>query len=232
MTKLNALQQAKNMFKKYAQKITGRPALQAVAQTKPENTPIDINVLLRNLLDQTPYTQRARQQISEIPINAQYLPNKNYGGLYNGGITINTSNLNPNNTLGILRHEIGHGFDVNAQGYNYTPALSDEDYFRKPGVPNSYGIMRLLQRINPAAASRLEGRLSDWGQFYGTPYSSPKQYSNVGNWRDTETYATMSESPNRIVSPEIRSRFPQYIPMSKNINYSPVYPAPELLTRK
>ncbi len=205
-------------------------ALQGKKPTQPSPKKLDtqqwsLNALIKNVIDQTPYTPQAQKQIeNNIPID-YYTPPINYtpvnppmpsnsaGVSYssptNPRIIIRSNVLNRSASQAInplatevLRHEINHSLDANTTAYNT----------RYSG--DSYGFADILKGLvnkSPAA-----NRTSDF----------LKRYPNDPYVQDAEGFAQYGTGAGKVYQgdPTAAARYKNiYIPMSKRINYSPIY---------
>jgi hypothetical protein len=211
---------AKISIKEIANKLKQIQAIQAViARFQPQQAqqsqrymgPADnINILRQNTIDQTAYTPRAVQQIRNLPMNffGNNIASNRYdeagGGAVGSSIGLNVKYASP----GVLRHEILHTLDDN------TFLNSD----RGGSLANSLGFSRLLQQQDPRANQKINQQMIQSGLY------------NMQNpdSQNTEKFAYYGQNPNvMLASQALAQRYNQiYQPMSKNINYSPLYPDP------
>lgn len=204
----NALQQAIGLF----QKIIGGGQPQARPMVSPINrAQQQLQILRKNTLDQTAYTPQAQTAIQKLPLNSygggqmSSWANQSGGVAGSGWAAINKNVLNSNqSSVPIFRHEAIHALDAN---------VAQQSSARFP--INSFGITNSMSTPQRAYISR---KLNNSPQLYGEQTQS-----------DPEGMAYLGMGSNRIVSdPHVGNFYKNlYLPMSKNINYSPVYPSPE-----
>lgn len=195
-------------------------ALQHSGVTQPVRTqPIPpqgyIRAFVQNTLDQTPYTPRAVQQIRQVPAyffgrtDASMQSDNQGGGFVPGeGIGVNVKSADPQT----FRHEILHSQDDNT----YRNSSIDGS------IANSIGFGNQLRQFSPRDNWGITQDMSRSGLYHMTdPHTM-----------DTEKFAYFGQNPNvMLAAQQLAQRYAQiYQPMSKNVNYSPLYPDPALMS--
>lgn len=172
-----------------------------------------IRQLIQNTKDQTSYTPKALKAMNQSGYYAD-VPNTNTGGgAQFGSVYINPQTLNNPDTNGVatMRHENLHNMDSNMWGQSSA----------KEDLGNSVGFNYQLGDTYP----RINGQI--------TKMMGNSKLYDLGNYQsnDMEKFAYSGMNPNvMLVAQALANRYSQiYQPMSKNINYSPVYPAQEMM---
>ncbi len=173
------------------------------AQYRPQ-----LETLKQNLLDQTPYTPQAE---NEIKNNMNFYPivgETNAGGM----ASLNDIMLNPNFTeipeyqMEVGRHEALHNLDDSMWDSSDVNSFGD-----------STGFAKEIKQNMPGVHSDIKNRMDNSGLY------DPKNIQSL----NMENFAFAGSDPNIMLSP-LANRYKNiYQPMSKEINYSPVYPSQE-----
>jgi len=194
--------------------------------------PIELETLRKNVLDQTAYTPQAEKYIKKMPLRlltAKDTKGSNAAkgafvmGQYNsakGGITVHPNGLNPKNrgdrVVGTLRHEITHSLDENVNNRD-EPNASYVKRGRTSG--NSYLFEDKVAKNDPKYAKYLKKFLSN--------YMDADQ-----RMRDTESFAEYGSNGSSVMRSPLAPDYRDiYVPATKNLLYSPVYPSNEYLRR-
>lgn len=179
-----------------------------------------LNILKNNVLAQTAYTP----QVAEAIRKTQFIPygggdmssQKNLSGGFTNGydnnIYINRHTLNSPGAVDVARHELLHNFDNRAYGLTGNRGFGDSNGFGKDLKRED------SERYNHITQSKL--------------VKNPALYKNNDRTRDIETYAYYGQPGQRILNDnqKIADRYRNvYVPASKNINASPVYPSGDYL---
>ena len=186
--------------------------------TQKQQDALTLEAIRSNVLDQVPYTNQATQYLKQLPLEsygrsimpsmrrdmttAQYAPMGFTSKQERPTVGINMRELNPKFVAKSFMHEALHALDRN-------------DNPRLPLMSaNSFGFFPKLQQAQPQAA----GRMSEG------PLSSPI-YNNSPRTMDAESFAYYGAAgPKVLLGPMQKEYKDVYIPMSKNINYSPRFP--------
>lgn len=203
--------------------------------SKPQPIPkkdYNSETLKKNTLDQTYYTKEAENQIKKLPIRSGSLSSGIKGlkggsaaGVYEGskkGITIDRKYSKPgdsdsigfNNAVNILRHENVHALDANING-------EEASYQRKGNKSgDSYGF---YPKLKP------KGEKQYIDEFLGG-------YKDAGeHTMDSESFAEVGAKGNRVMLDKNKKVSDSYegiyVPATKDIRYSPVFPSREYINR-
>ena len=170
-----------------------------------------LNILLNNLMAQTAYTPQALEQISKVPVS---LRNYSTSGLAsydpNRGVELTPEVLSDPHALRILRHEMAHALDENVS----------RQYGLQTNKPtSSAGFYPTFEQALPTEIGNLFKWLAETGYLAKNP--------EVQNIEGFAQYGAGGQYS--LLSPPPVSKYYEnlYIPMSKNINYSPMFQAPE-----
>lgn len=170
-----------------------------------------LDVLKQNLIDQTAYTPEAERQVRDMSFYA--IPHGELRGqgaqAYMGNVGLNPDFANnPLNQIGYVRHEGLHNLDDSMWGSSDLQSVGD-----------STGFGRLLKRQNPLKYQQTVQGMKQSGLYN---MQDPRTI-------DRETFAYQGQDPNVMLGArQLADRYSRiYQPMTKEINYSPIYPSEE-----
>lgn len=181
-----------------------------------------LKALIQNTIDQTAYTPQAQAYINSLPINyynkpTTYTPAQpplpdTALGVENGntGIVLKGSLLGNDTPLPVevLRHELIHSLDANANS----------------NQPASF----IRQGKNTGDSMWFGGKMTNNNaiQSFLQSYKQPGEATLNPDTRDIESFAQFgSQGQSALLNPNTFSDYSGiYQPISKALNYSPVYP--------
>lgn len=203
------------MFKKLLDKVRGKKP----TQVPPYTDPALASILYRNTIDQTPYTKKALDVLKRTPLEVwgkdASMIDQGLGQYSGGGY--GSSILHPSqpgwtrggkkyNTVETVRHENLHALDQNIN--NPTSGKSN----RYPA--NSLNFSKLLAKVSPSR-----------NKSYNYVPSDIERFAVLGS---VDYFDPQAKMPQKLKDPYNDV----YMPMTKNINYSPFFPSDETLSRR
>lgn len=207
--------------------IEGPPEYRAISPMERQ----ELNILRQNLIDQIPYTPEAAKMIKAAQMDTMghrfVSSQENLAGGFAipGSVHINRNALSygggmpeygPAGASEVLAHELIHYLDDNLY------RNSDKG----GSVANSLGFSEKLKQQSP----------KDFQRIMKDKLSTKELYDSEDmRTRDLEMYAYKGQNgPGQFLkTPQVGGAYSKlYIPMSKNLNYSPKYPTAQTMIRE